>query len=95
MADHNGVCGFCGSPVKRGFTVCPACGAVWEKVETGLGGFLFEIVRVPIGIGFTGGLLGFIVPHSNAALGVAVVSAVLGAVLWSGATRWRWVRRQP
>ncbi len=94
-ADHTGICAFCGSVVHRGFTVCSACGAVWVKVQTGMGGIFFDIARVPIALGMIGGGAWFLISHSVLGLLLAAGSLVASTFLFSSAKVWRWVRKQP
>ena len=95
MPDHTGICSFCGSAVRQRFTVCPSCGAVWTKVQTGLGGAVFGLAKVPIAVGLIGGGGWFLFTHSLMGLGLAGGSLAISTFVFGSAKAWRWVRRQP
>lgn len=95
MTSHNGVCGFCGSPVPKGFTVCSHCGATWKKVEIGLGGFVFDILKVPISIAFVAGLAWFLLAQNPAGLALAGIALAVGFIAMQNSQSWRWVRPDP
>lgn len=95
MKSHNGVCGFCGSPVPKGFTVCSHCGAIWKKVETGLGGFVFEMLRIPAQIAIVVGLAWYFLSHNPEGLALAVVALIIAFVAMLNSQSWRWVRPDP
>ncbi len=95
MKSHNGVCSFCGGAVPPGAIVCTHCGAIWKKVQTGAGGFLFDVLKIPVAIALVGGLAWFLLSRNPAGLALAIAALVIGFIAMQNSQRWRWVRPDP
>jgi hypothetical protein len=94
-------CGFCGTEVNDGYTVCPSCHAEYEKQANWFAGFILFVVialaMYPVMSAARTYMFGPADPFSVLPVGMVTF---LGTVILYVALarflpgRWRWVRRQ-